>query len=664
MASDDSTVLVLSTHSGITLCRFKAHSPILSLAWVRDSKGFFFGCKNGMLASADITELQHYVKTTFFKEHIKSWELKVKLPPPSTIDFCREVEVTSVNWENQNAATVASFTVVSYKWHGIMCWDVMNLTVLWQLPMEDCSSLSLSPDSRFMAMYGLSNAFKVQDLKLGTVQSLQWKAPMGHPKVAKNRPVCFTHEGFAVAGAMSDTKVLVWDTECGDQLLSLSHGNIIEGSKVCALAMAFLKEEDQFLITTCAEKQGKFHVFLWATTLSSLKAPSTLAAYIVGGNRNEIFMQSFWINVALLAILVFLLSWWMMHLYANVTVTAVAYLVKYMGTIQLNGVLKIGKTKHVSKGKDEGTSKHGTGFLAGASHHLQVHDIVDIAVLALSHSCASSCSLISLRVRCNIVLEVTNFFTEFYILGLPPRRQPLFQLLFYAQKKVMAVGEGVEAMEVACALHRPCCTLVGLLCADESQSRQKNRVTDKLELDLPFKDSGGNAARDISKVSVSYALYVEVIVQGLEVAELYSVPSLHRRLLRTIRPPSPTISTKLQWESQWASPATPFVQLGKRNAEQGRSDKSFSQHLAVEQPTSIWGGRPLWRDMDGGPSKQSFSIGVLKRHDLVQINKGMAAVACYIGDTLACMRPFLISLLNFSFWPQYDSTKSCYDIET
>ena len=63
----------------------------------------------------------------------------------------------------------------------------------------------------------------MRDLKSGTVQSLQWKAPTVQPKFAKNRPVCFAHEGFAVAGAASDTKVLVWDTERGDQLLSLNH---------------------------------------------------------------------------------------------------------------------------------------------------------------------------------------------------------------------------------------------------------------------------------------------------------------------------------------------------------------------------------------------------------------------------------------------------------
>ena len=51
---------------------------------------------------------------------VESWELKVNLPPPSTIDFRQEVEATSVNWEDQNAAAVASFAVVSYKWHGIM----------------------------------------------------------------------------------------------------------------------------------------------------------------------------------------------------------------------------------------------------------------------------------------------------------------------------------------------------------------------------------------------------------------------------------------------------------------------------------------------------------------------------------------------------------------
>lgn len=58
--SDDSTVLVWSTRSGVALCRLKAHSPVLSLAWLRNSKGFIFGCRNGILVSVDITEVCGY----------------------------------------------------------------------------------------------------------------------------------------------------------------------------------------------------------------------------------------------------------------------------------------------------------------------------------------------------------------------------------------------------------------------------------------------------------------------------------------------------------------------------------------------------------------------------------------------------------------------------
>jgi WD40 repeat protein len=57
--SDDSTVLVWSTLNGSTLCRVKTHSPVLSLAWVRSSSGFLLGCKDGRLASVDLSEVRY-----------------------------------------------------------------------------------------------------------------------------------------------------------------------------------------------------------------------------------------------------------------------------------------------------------------------------------------------------------------------------------------------------------------------------------------------------------------------------------------------------------------------------------------------------------------------------------------------------------------------------
>ena len=55
--SGDSTILMWSTQTGSTLCRIKTHSPVLSLAWLKNSNGFLFGCENGMMASVDISEV-------------------------------------------------------------------------------------------------------------------------------------------------------------------------------------------------------------------------------------------------------------------------------------------------------------------------------------------------------------------------------------------------------------------------------------------------------------------------------------------------------------------------------------------------------------------------------------------------------------------------------
>jgi hypothetical protein len=43
-------------------------------------------------------------------------------------------------------------------------------------------------------------------------------------KPVKDKPVCFAHEGFAVAGAAGGNKAHLWDAERGDELLSLDHG--------------------------------------------------------------------------------------------------------------------------------------------------------------------------------------------------------------------------------------------------------------------------------------------------------------------------------------------------------------------------------------------------------------------------------------------------------
>jgi hypothetical protein len=60
-----------------------------------------------------------------------------------------------------------------------------------------------------------------RNLRTGTMQTTSFEA---QHKPIKNPPVCFAHEGFAVAGTENDEKVYVWDSERGDLLLTVNHG--------------------------------------------------------------------------------------------------------------------------------------------------------------------------------------------------------------------------------------------------------------------------------------------------------------------------------------------------------------------------------------------------------------------------------------------------------
>jgi hypothetical protein len=136
------------------------------------------------------------------------------------------------------------------------------IVVNYVLIANRSGTLSLSPNGKFAATFGLSNYFEVRELKSGIVQSMQWRPSKAGAKLratgvpleaqlAMNQPVCFAHQGFAVAGTAGGACVYVWDAERGDQLLSLNHGGklrnislviailktLTEGSKVCALVV-------------------------------------------------------------------------------------------------------------------------------------------------------------------------------------------------------------------------------------------------------------------------------------------------------------------------------------------------------------------------------------------------------------------------------------------
>jgi hypothetical protein len=82
------------------------------------------------------------------------------------------------------------------------------------------SSLALAPDSTLAAIYSVSHAFEVHNIKthhLAQVLIFEEQSDLTFP------PIAFAHDGFAIIGRVQG-RACIWDIECGDELQVLNHG--------------------------------------------------------------------------------------------------------------------------------------------------------------------------------------------------------------------------------------------------------------------------------------------------------------------------------------------------------------------------------------------------------------------------------------------------------
>ncbi|KAH9997446.1 hypothetical protein BJV74DRAFT_794940 [Russula compacta] len=217
--------------------------------------------------------------------------MKSRLPPPCGIDNC-QVEVTSVNWKSQDDTAAASFALVSYRWHGIIlifsirCWDHLPIGE-WYINAVLCRFHHRLDPPQWCTF---------------PMAQWQWQGPIVQPELVRCSSMCFAHEGFAVAGAAGESRVHVWDAECGDWLLFLDHG---KDFKIHTLMTTYVQDDDHFLIVSGGKNQGKAYVLLWVTVPSTIMASVPLAYA-----RHQIelsFMWNFWINISFIAVLAALL---------------------------------------------------------------------------------------------------------------------------------------------------------------------------------------------------------------------------------------------------------------------------------------------------------------------------------------------------------------------
>ncbi|KAI9456346.1 WD40-repeat-containing domain protein [Lactarius psammicola] len=293
-SSLDGLVSVWEVNTGSVLHCINARTPIHSLVWSSEPEGFIFGCENGTLVSVFLEQasirstyfhahsgpircLSPHVNTTLLvsgaadqvtvweREHStrdESWEVfkTVPQPPDQYSQSGGVVQVTSVNWLYKRGSKEERnrFVVSSYQWHGVLCWDLTSLSIMWRLANPDCSSLALAPDGALMAIYSISHAFEVHDVE---THRLAQALPFESASDLVSPPIAFAHDGFAIIGGVRG-RACIWDTECGDELQALNHGG---ACRISTLTTYSSEVADTFLVATGTDEGKTSRIVLWDT---------------------------------------------------------------------------------------------------------------------------------------------------------------------------------------------------------------------------------------------------------------------------------------------------------------------------------------------------------------------------------------------------------------
>ncbi|KAA1479807.1 WD40 repeat-like protein [Dentipellis sp. KUC8613] len=296
----DGRLFVWSLESGSLLYNLESHKAIYCSVWSqRDPNCILVGCQDGLLMTVVIQETE--IQTSRFRAHtahieclslaqngvdlatgahneVTLWHKKLspsservmwkqgsKIPLPPHLDGLedtKDVIAVSIHWHEQPRHirdNVCDGTLlVSYLWHGTICWDLTSLTMVWRIPALNCLSAALSPDHCWLAMFRLPHEFQIYNIK-SDFRAQKMQAPL--ETGVQQLPVVFGHDGLALIGGSATGRVRVWDTTSGDRLQVLVH----DDCHVQALACFYDEMQDNFVIITGTSQGEDSQVCLWET---------------------------------------------------------------------------------------------------------------------------------------------------------------------------------------------------------------------------------------------------------------------------------------------------------------------------------------------------------------------------------------------------------------
>ncbi|KAI0069413.1 WD40 repeat-like protein [Panus rudis PR-1116 ss-1] len=174
--------------------------------------------------------------------------------------------ITSLNVATSRRATSCLF--VTYFHHGIICyeWPVRNPAprrVYWKLPILNCASCSVSPDTTFVVIYQPSRGFICQRLDGGDPDVLS--TPEDSPPIYL--PSAVAHGGLMIVTGSNDGKVKLWDYDVrpGTRMQTLQAQ---DNSVIQAITTYYSIEDRQnlFIFLGTGRHGSENHVEIWRTT--------------------------------------------------------------------------------------------------------------------------------------------------------------------------------------------------------------------------------------------------------------------------------------------------------------------------------------------------------------------------------------------------------------
>ncbi|EIW77774.1 WD40 repeat-like protein [Coniophora puteana RWD-64-598 SS2] len=220
VGSLEGKVSVWSTKTGRLFFVVEGPVPALSLVWKPSSEyEFFIGQSNGNLVHVHIRQVRNNrLETTGGCNEVHVWRVDEHLTisplsqlhksPAIKLDAQRPVLISGLHWIKGSHSS--NVLVVCYVYHGAMIWDPITNKMLRYLPLNTMiGGISITPDSKFIAISNMTEGFDIWDLDAG-----KHMASYSHRCEHTLRvPVKFVQKGQTLLGGSTVGRPCVWDVE-------------------------------------------------------------------------------------------------------------------------------------------------------------------------------------------------------------------------------------------------------------------------------------------------------------------------------------------------------------------------------------------------------------------------------------------------------------------